>query len=178
MRSWFAVLSALALGACASGGGNDVGTRTKAKGESIAEGVFHCGKSPGPGVNYPSCNDIPIIVLLKPTPNVGCLVVVPYAELFVHGNPGSGTDKVKWNLHAPSGYKFAGTGGVKITPRPHEAPVDNVYVDGKPSPGGNGRAYQYSIRSDPPQRTFNHAIEVVDGRGNKCDPIDPLIHND
>lgn len=176
MRSWFVVFLTLALGACASGDGKDWHTHTKAPGESIAKGVFHCGRSPGGGVTYPTCNDIPIVVLLEPAPRTGCLVVVPYAELFVHGGPG--TDKVKWNLHAPSGYRFATTNGVKITPRPHEAPVDEVYADGKPSPGGNGRAFQYSIKSGAPRRTFNHAIEIVDESGNKCAPVDPLIHND
>lgn len=133
MRSWFAALLALALGACATGGGKlDDPTVKKVPGQ-VAEGIFHCSGPSGPR-QYAKCDNVPIVVLLKA--DGACLVVVPYAELYVHG--GSGPASVTWNLHAPNDYKFV-AGGVRLSKREGGPDPRTVYEDGKPV--ANGRAF-------------------------------------
>ena len=82
MRSWFAALLALALGACATGGGKlDDPTVKKVPGQ-VAEGIFHCSGPSGPR-QYAKCDNVPIVVLLKapawsscPMPNCMYMAVV------------------------------------------------------------------------------------------------------
>ena len=170
MRSWFAALLALALGACATGGGKlDDPTVKKVPGQ-VAEGIFHCSGPSGPR-QYAKCDNVPIVVLLKA--DGACLVVVPYAELYVHG--GSGPASVTWNLQAPNDYKFV-AGGVRLSKREGGPDPRTVYEDGKPV--ANGRAFQWKLKADRKAATFDHDVTVLDKSDQPCDKVDPLIHND
>lgn len=151
-----------------------VGVRSLLGTVIIKEGIFHCA---GPGFksadDYPSCNGVPVMVLIKPSG--GCVSFLPYAELHVH--TGRARTRVTWEIVGPGGYKFDPTEGIKLMKR---NPASHPHAPGDIYDGNThmGRKYRWDVKPNVPnQKPFDHDARVVDMNGAPCEPIDPIIIN-
>lgn len=151
-----------------------VGVRSLLGTVFIKEGIFHCaGPSFKNDDDYPSCNGIPVMVLIKPSG--GCVSFLPYAELRVHTAKARTT--VTWQIVGPGGYRFDLAEGIKLmkqNPGSHPLAPGDVY-DGK---AHQGRKFRWDVKPNVPnQKPFDHDARVVDKNGVPCEPIDPVIVN-
>ena len=145
---------------------------------SIDTGSYHC-QSPGAGLGYPKCTEIPIVVLEVPVTAKnpgGCIVLVPYQTLFAHYKKQT-HPRVTWNLFAGDKYFFADSyQGTAVDGVTLHSP-GNVW---KKKSHGRVKSFSWDAESDLKQPS-DHTVYVgwLDGNILKdCDPLDPIIINE
>lgn len=146
---------------------------------AITQGELHC-QDKNHKRGYPSCTEIPVIVLEVPITNAnpgGCIVVVPYQTLKVHYGKGSTAD-VTWKLFAPDKYKFFDQYMGKSV---FGVSLDTPGAVWKRKSQGRPKDYTWSVTTDTEQSS-PHTIYVgwtnPDKEDFECEKFDPVIIND
>ena len=180
MRAVMASVMAVGLVGCASQPGPDTAKRDDQQGgrvrvlniPALGAGILHCdGGGAQPKHGYPSCDEIPVIVL--DTGSGGCASLLPYNELWV--NVGGNTPKtsVTWVILGPANYKFDPTqkGITFVNP-------DITWEDGIDVSTPHKSMYRWSVRKNAKfGYVADHQAYIVSDKNVPCTPLDPKAVN-